>query len=150
MSVLSWGNPKVEYGKSTNGAAATTWEEFTEIKEGSASLNVTEGELIEATDEGGNVVDSRRKANKYVFTCEIFVQKGKEKPGITDTNGIILDNYSLRLTPEDETCEGFILDKCNVTVAESWTAADGKLLRYTFNGIKPADGIICKPYPSKA
>ena len=38
MSVLSWGNPQVEYGKSTNGAAATTWEEFTEIKEDAERL----------------------------------------------------------------------------------------------------------------
>jgi hypothetical protein len=114
-------------------------------------LDVTEGELIEATEEGGGVVDARRKANKYVFVLELFVKKGDTRP-IPDTNGIIADNYAVRLTPEDAECEGFLLDKTNVTVSERWTAAEGKILRYTFDAIKPGkndpDAIICKPYPA--
>lgn len=147
MAVLSWGKPKVEYGETNaDGAAATSWEEMPEIKEDSASLDVTEGELIQATEEGGEVVDARRKANKYVFVLDLFVKKGDKRP-IPDTNGIIAKNYSVRLTPEDPECEGFILDKTNVTVTERWTAAEGKILHYTFDGIKPKDGKTCKPYP---
>lgn len=148
MAVLSWGKPKVEYAKSTGTSTdPTTWDTMPEIKEDSASLEVTEGELIEATEEGGAVVDSRRKANKYKFTLDVYVKKGGTRP-IADTNGIITDNYAVRVTPEDTACEGFILRKTNVTVAERWTAAEGKMLRYTFDGIKPdaTDGIICKPY----
>lgn len=155
MAVLSWGKPKVEFAKtdaSTGlGPATSGWSAFGEIKEDSASLNVTEGELIEATEEGGGVVDARRKANKYVFVLELFVKKGDTRP-IPDTNGIIADNYAVRLTPEDAECEGFLLDKTNVTVSERWTAAEGKILRYTFDAIKPGkndpDAIICKPYPT--
>lgn len=155
MAVLSWGKPKVEFAKTetTTGLGPTTgsWTSFGEIKEDSASLDVTEGELIEATEEGGGVVDARRKANKYVFVLELFVKKGDTRP-IPDTNGIIADNYSVRLTPEDAECEGFLLDKTNVTVSERWTAAEGKILRYTFDAIKPGkndpDAIICKPYPT--
>lgn len=155
MAVLSWGKPKVEFAKtdaSTGlGPAASGWSAFGEIKEDSASLDVIEGELIEATEEGGGVVDARRKANKYVFVLELFVKKGDTRP-IPDTNGIIADNYAVRLTPEDAECEGFLLDKTNVTVSERWTAAEGKILRYTFDAIKPGkndpDAIICKPYPT--
>lgn len=155
MAVLSWGKPKVEFAKtdaSTGlGPATSGWSAFGEIKEDSASLDVTEGELIEATEEGGGVVDARRKANKYVFVLELFVKKGDTRP-IPDTNGIIADNYAVRLTPEDPECEGFLLDKTNVTVSERWTAAEGKILRYTFNAIKPGkndpDAIICKSYPT--
>ena len=155
MAVLSWGKPKVEFAKTdtTTGLGPTTsgWTTFGEIKEDSASLDVTEGELIEATEEGGGVVDARRKANKYVFVLELFVKKGDTRP-IPDTNGIIADNYAVRLTPEDAECEGFLLDKTNVTVSERWTAAEGKILRYTFDAIKPGmndpDAIICKPYPT--
>ena len=158
MAVLSWGKPKVEFAvteESTGlGPSGTEgWTAFGEIKEDSASLDVTEGELIEATEEGGGVVDARRKANKYVFVLELFVKKGDKRP-IPDTNGIIADNYAVRLTPEDPQCEGFLLDKTNVTVSERWTAAEGKILRYTFDAIKPGkndpNAIICKPYPTQA
>lgn len=155
MAVLSWGKPKVEFAKTDPttglGPATGSWTAFGEIKEDSASLDVTEGELIEATEEGGGVVDARRKANKYVFVLELFVKKGDKRP-IDDTNGIIADNYAVRLTPEDAECEGFLLDKTNVTVSERWTAAEGKILRYTFDAIKPGkndpSAIICKPYPT--
>lgn len=156
MAVLSWGKPTVEFTETdpTTGVASTSvsWKAFGEIKEDSASLDVTEGELIEATEEGGGVVDARRKANKYVFVLELFVKKGDTRP-IPDTNGIIAKNYAVRLTPEDPECEGFLLDKTNVTVSERWTAADGKILRYTFDAIKPGkndpNAIICKPYPAQ-
>lgn len=156
MAVLSWGKPKVEFAKTEPATGLgpsgdTGWTPFGEIKEDSASLDVTEGERIEATEEGGGVVDARRKANKYVFVLELFVKKGDTRP-IPDINGIIADNYAVRLTPEDAECEGFLLDKTNVTVSERWTAAEGKILRYTFDAIKPGkndpDAIICKPYPA--
>lgn len=156
MAVLSWGKPKVEFANTDTATGLgpsgdTGWTAFGEIKEDSASLDVTEGELIEATEEGGGVVDARRKANKYVFVLELFVKKGDTRP-IPDKNGIIADNYAVRLTPEDSACEGFLLDKTNVTVSERWTAAEGKILRYTFDAIKPGkndpDAIICKPYPT--
>mgnify|MGYP006974626905 CR=1 FL=1 len=155
MAVLSWGKPKVEFAKTetTTGlgpSGDTGWTAFGEIKEDSASLDVTEGERIEATEEGGGVVDARRKANKYVFVLELFVKKGDTRP-IEDVDGVIGDNYAVRLTPEDATCEGFILDKTNVSVTESWTAANGKRVRYTFDGIKPDDKTaICKSYTKKA
>ena len=158
MAVLSWGKPKVEFAKTdtTTGlgpATSSGWTAFGEIKEDSASLDVTEGERIEATEEGGGVVDARRKANKYVFVLEFFVKKGDTRP-IPDINGIIADNYAVRLTPEDPECEGFLLDKTNVTMSERWTAAEGKILRYKFDAIKPGkndpDAIICKPYPTRA
>lgn len=144
MAVLSWGKPTVEFKKTSD--ASGTWTAFGEIVEDSSALEVTEGELIQATEEGGGVVDARRKRNQYKFSFELFVKKGDERP-IADVDGVIADNYSVRLTPEDDECEGFLLDKTNVTVTESWTAANGKRLRYTFDGIKPDDkSAICKPY----
>jgi hypothetical protein len=148
MAVLSWGKPTVEFKKTTD--TSSDWGTFAEIVEDSASLEVTEGELIQATEEGGGVVDSRRKRNQYKFSLELFVKKGDTRP-IADVDGVIADNYAVRLTPEDATCEGFILDKTNVSVSESWTAANGKRLRYTFDGIKPDDKTaICKPYTKTA
>lgn len=149
MAVLSWGKPTVEFTESVAGAPSTSWTAMPEIVEGTATLETTEGELIEATQEGGAVVDSRRKANKYKFSVELFVKKGDKKP-IDDVDGVIAKNYAVRVTPEDPECEGFIFDNSNVSVVETWNAADGKRWKYTFDAIKPASGALNKPYVKEA
>lgn len=107
------------------------------------------GTKKEATEEGGDVVDTRRGKNKYVFELEIFVKKGDEKP-IEDEDGVIVDNYAVRLTPEDEACEGFLIENATVSVTESWSSADGKLWKYTFDAKKPETGKTLKPYTKSA
>lgn len=149
MAILSWGKPTVEFTESVAGAPSASWTEMPEIVEGTSTLETTEGELIEATQEGGAVVDSRRKANKYKFSVELFVKKGDKKP-IDDVDGVIAKNYAVRVTPEDPECEGFIFDNSNVSVVETWNAADGKRWKYTFDAIKPASGALNKPYVKEA
>lgn len=102
------------------------------------------------SDRGGRrCVDTRRGKNKYVFELEIFVKKGDEKP-IEDEDGVIVDNYAVRLTPEDEACEGFLIENATVSVTESWSSADGKLWKYTFDAKKPETGKTLKPYTKSA
>lgn len=125
--------------------SGATWSKMPEIVEGTATLETTEGELIEATEEGGAVVDSRRKKNKYKFSLEVFVKKGDTKP-IDDSDGVIANNYAVRMTPEDPECEGFIFENSNVSVVETWNAADGKRWKYTFDAIKPKNGDLNKPF----
>lgn len=149
MSILSWGKPLVEFTKSVNGAPSTSpaavWTAFSEIKEGTAQLTVTAGNRTEAIGEGGEVVDTRVARNKYSFELQLFVKKGDEKP-IEDMDGVVVDTYAVRLTPEDETCEGFLIENATVSLEETWTAADGKLWKYVFSAIKPASGNVLKPY----
>lgn len=151
MAILSWGKPTVEFTESVGGAPAegATWTAMPEIVEDTATLETTEGELIEATQEGGAVVDSRRKANKYKFSVELFVKKGDTKP-IADVDGVIAKNYAVRVTPEDPECEGFLFDNSNVSVVETWTSANGKRWRYTFDAIRPKTGALNKPYVAEA
>lgn len=153
MSVLSWGKPTVEFTKSVNGEVpmepTPTWTAFPEIKEDTAKLTTTEGTKKEATEEGGDLVDTRKGKNKYSFELEIFVKKGDEKP-IEDEDGVIVDNYAVRLTPEDEECEGFLIENATVSVTESWSSADGKLWKYTFDAKKPKTGKTLKPYTKSA
>jgi len=144
MAVLSWGKPTVEIGVST-GAAATTFTSLPDIKEGTAKLTTTPGNTLKATAEGGALIDVRKNVNSSVFECEIFVKKGATKP-IADADGVILTNHTLRLTPEDVTLEGFIMDYTSVSVVETWSSQDGKIWKYTFEGLKPTTGNILKPY----
>jgi len=145
MAVLSWGKPKIEFAQSVNGAPSGAWTEFPEVKEDSSKLTPTKGTKKEATEEGGDTVDVRYGKNKYTFEMDVFVKKGDSKP-IEDDNGVISGNYALRLTPEDAECEGFMMENCTVSCEESYSAADGKIWKYTFDGKKPATGNILKPY----
>jgi len=145
MSVLAWGKPTVEYGPSIDGAPATVFETMPEIKEGTAKLTTTAGTTTDAKEEGGDRVDFRTGTNTYMFEFELFQKSGDTKP-ITDTDGVILTEHTVRLTPEDTTVEGFIIDRANVQVTESWSSADGTLWKYTFNALKPATGTVLKQY----
>lgn len=147
MAILSWGKPTVEVTESKDGAPAAdaTWTKFPEIKENTAKLTPTKGTKTEATAEGGDLVDARYSKNKYLFECEVFVKKGDTRV-IEDEDGVVDKNYAVRLTPEDEATEGFILENSSVSVEESWSSADGKMLKYTFDGLKPKTGKILKPY----
>lgn len=145
MAVLSWGKPKLEHGTSVAGAAATTWTAFETPKEDTTELTTTKGDKVEAKEEGGALVDARYKASAYELAFQLFVKKGDTRP-MTDVDGVVAGDHSIRLTPEDDTTEGFIMDCCSVSVEETWKSAEGKLLKYTFTGKKPATGNICKPY----
>lgn len=146
MAVLSWGKPTVEFGiPGAEGAAPTKWNPFPEIVEGTAQLTTEEGSVMEAIEEGGEIVDSRTSANKYTFALSLFAKKGDVKP-IDDHNGVITDSYAVRLTPEDPAAIGFIMDKAAVSCQESWTSEEGTRWTYTFKGLKPASGNIVKVY----
>lgn len=147
MSVLSWGGPTIEFTQSNNGApdSNAVWKKMPDIKQGTAQLTTEAGEKTEALNEFGEVVDTRTAKSKYTLEFQVFVKKGDKKP-IEDADGVVLANYAVRLTPEDATNEGFIMDNCSVSCEETWSSADGKLWKYTFNGLKPKEGKILKPY----
>lgn len=145
MAVITWGKPEVEIGITADGSTATTFTELPEIKEDTALLTTEKGAKQEAIAEGGELVDVRYKKNKYTFTCDIFLKKGDTKP-IVDADGVVSEKYSVRLTPEDDTLQGWVMDNTSVSVEESWSSAEGTLWKYTFEGIKPNTGNMLKPY----
>ena len=148
---LSWGKPKIEVAPFVDGAlpASPVYTAFPEVREDSARLSTTKGKKREARAEGGDLVDMCYSKNSYTFECEVFVKSGDTRP-IEDNDGVIATKYAVRLTPEDPSAEGFIFEKSLVSVEEIWSAADGKLLKYTFEALKPANGKMCKPYTGSA
>ena len=145
MSVLSWGKPKIEYGVSTAGAQASSWTEMPEIVDNTTSLTTEDGEVTEAREEGGAIVDVKRDKSKFSLTFTIFMKKGDTQP-IADNDGVIIQDYSVRLTPEDEACTGFVLDCCTVSVQKTFSSAEGYRQTYTFEAKKPASGQMFKEY----
>jgi hypothetical protein len=145
MAILNWGNEKLEVGRLGALGFPISWITFPEIAQGTSQLTTEEGNVTEALDEGGNIIDTRTEASKYTFECTVFVKKGDKKP-IEDFNGVITDNYALRLIPEDPSGYCWIMDKCSVSCVETWSSADGSRWTYKFKGLKPPAGRILKPF----
>lgn len=143
MAVLSWGKPLIEIADTAETPTFTAVE--CKIVENTAQLTPTKGTKKEALEAGGDVVDVRYNKNQYSFSVEFYVRKGDSKP-LEDADGLITGNKAVRLTPEDDTLEGWVMDKTIVTCEETYTDENGKRWKYTFDGLKPDSGNTLKPY----
>lgn len=157
MAVLNWGAPTIDYIKAKNGKPDTTgdtWHTFGDIVEGTTTLETSQGDKTEAKNEAGQVIDTRYKASTFSLSFELFVKKGAETKPIQDADGVIKQNYAVRLTPEDPTCQGFIFNNASVTLEETYSAEDGSRWKYTFDALKPdantgtgaTKGAMMQPY----
>lgn len=147
MSILSWGKGLLETAPSKDGEPGSTasWKAIDTPKKDTLKITPTAGEEITAQEEGGDEVDSRNAANSFLLEFDLFVKKGKERPW-DDTDGVISGEHAFRYTPEDEETEGFLIERGTVSVEESYSTADGKLLHYKVRALKPKTGKKLKPY----
>lgn len=145
MAILAWGKCKIEFATSEAGAPNGAWTEIDTPKEDTTKITPTAGTEVNATEEGGDVVDSRTGKNSYTFEFDLFVKKGVARP-FDDNDGIIAGEFAFRITPEDKSTEGSQIDRCSLRVEESYTTADGKILHYVAKCLKPAVGKIVKEY----
>ena len=141
---LKWGKMTVEIAPLTTSGIGTYKEIFTPVQ-GSFALNVEEGDKLEAFIEGGERIAVRSSANKYSFEFQVYVTNDLPKP-IADTDGMITSEYAIRVTPEDATLTGFLMERAAVSVTETFTSEEGHRATYTFNALKPETGAMLKPY----
>ena len=153
MSKISWGKPGIYISKlgptETHPSASAVWIDITnnyKIKEGSVQQTTTKGDKTEAKEEGGAVVDVKYTKSGYGLDFEIYhYGKNFEKP-IEDNDGVVVDNYALRLVPEDPTLPGFIFECASVSAEDKYSAADGKTTIYTFDALSPTSGKMMKVF----
>ena len=138
MSVLSTGQPKIEIAKLDKFDNIGEWVEIDVPKDGTTSLETSEGDTTEYLQEGGGKVDVEKKECGYTFVFDLFVKKGFKKP-IVDKNGVVVDNYALRLSPKDKECYGLIIYKAQVACISSYSVADGMICQYKFEGLQTDD-----------
>ena len=142
MAIIGWGKPKIEVCKLEGDGtmpSSPVWEEFPTPVEGTTQLTVTKGDKLEAKIEGGENEDVKYKANTYQLVMNIRAAKGRDKP-IEDFDGIIKDQYAVRLTPEDAEVPGFVIDRSTVSVEDNWGSEEGGVWVYAFDVLKPATG----------
>ncbi|MCQ2348976.1 MAG: hypothetical protein MJZ98_00685 [Paludibacteraceae bacterium] len=152
MSVLSWGKPTIQVKKYVNGVldpSENDWITLSTPVQGTTNLDTADGDTVQALEEGGGVVDSYTNKSQFTLSMELFVKKNETKP-IDDNDGVVLDNYAVRLVPEDAENNGYLFKKCAVTARETWTSADGGRWVYTFTALVPDDGgKMVRPYKAQ-
>ncbi|MDR1223689.1 MAG: hypothetical protein LBL07_12560 [Tannerella sp.] len=139
-----WGKMTVQIARLTAGVAGAFTDVFTPVQ-GSFALNVEEGNKLEAFIEGGERIASRKDANKYTLEFQVYLGGDLAKP-IEDVDGVISDEYAIRVIPENAALEGFLMGRTAVSVIESFTAEEGHRATYTFEALKPATGKMMEPY----
>ena len=80
MAILAWGKGLLETTPCVDGAPAESpkWTAIDTPKEGTLKLTPTAGQETTATEEGGDIVDSRAGKTTYQLEFELFVKKGVE------------------------------------------------------------------------
>ncbi len=137
---LSWGKPKIEVKKS----GGTEWEEFTSPVEDSTQLETTQGDKLEAKIEGGENEAVKYKSNTYQLSFQVRQAPERTDP-IEDVDGVVADEYSVKITPENPNAIGITIDRAAVNVQTIYNTADGLSKTYTFDVLKPAEGNQIKP-----
>lgn len=137
MSVLSWGKPRI-FVKSL-GVENAAWKELDTPVVDTTQLSTEKGEKVEAQVEGGENEDVRYGKNTYALALTLRAAKGRNKP-LPDADGIISDDYSIALQPEDPETPGLMIDRATASLEETWSAADGGQWAYTFDVLRPATG----------
>lgn len=139
MAIIGWGKPKIEISKIGAEGKAGEWKEIRVPVEDTTQLVTTKGDKLEAPVEGGGFEDVKYKKNTYALEFELYASKGASKP-IDDEDGVVNDQYAVRVTPEDPTVEGIVIDRAAVSVEDTWAANIGGKWKYTFDVLIPADG----------
>ena len=115
------------------------WKEIAPIQAESTQLEGEDGDTQEAREEGGGLVDMRRNKSTYTLTLSQYKKKGVEQV-IEDDDGVIIDNYAVRVTPEDPTNDGIFMACAMVSVSKNFSTTDGILWNWTFTALQPKDG----------
>lgn len=133
--ILSWGKNRLVLRKK----GGTKFIEFFTPVQDSTELTTTKGDKKEAKVEGGD--NEAVKYNKNTYSLAAAIRQGHEdgknrrKP-LPDSDGVIEGEYELWLQPENPAAPGMHMQRCVVSVEDTWTAEEGGQWVYTFDAVK--------------
>lgn len=125
---LSWGKPKIEVKKL--GTSPGEWQAFATPVEGTTQLSTTQGDKMEAKIEGGENEAVNYKKNTYQLVFNVRQAPERTDP-IVDADGIVEDEYSIRVTPENAEALGILIDRASVNVQKTYDVEGGLIKVYT-------------------
>lgn len=140
--IITWGKPKIEFAKVIPaGTQPTTFTLMPIQEENSVILSTNQATPAELWGEGHELVARKEMKPTYILTMDVFIANGEERP-IPLVEGIVEDNYAVKLTPEGTGKKGFLFKNSQVSAEESWSSAKGSMVRYTFTALKPTTGLM--------
>lgn len=143
MQVLL-GKPKIEFATSAAGVPGESWTEIDTPREGTTTLNTTDGTALEAKEEGGLVIEHIDTADTYTLEFECFKKNGVALP-FTDVDGVIDGEYAFRVTSAiDTVAPSFQIDRARVSASVQYSVNDTLRVKYTVTPLKPATGASIK------
>lgn len=146
MANIPWGKPRIfafcTEADSDHYNDGKAYEIFTPV-ENSTQLTVTKGEKLEAKIEGGENEDAKYKRSTYSTAFNVRKAKGRRAPFPAE-NGVVNDHFGFILQPEDDTTEGFLIEKNTVSVDDTFTAADGAIWECQLEALKAEEGDTVK------
>jgi hypothetical protein len=142
---LAWGKCKIEAKNLTQ--KDSTWKEFPTPVESSTQLEASQGDKKEAKIEGGTNEAVKYNANTYTLTFNI--RQASDRTGandnfITDLDGVVSDEYAVRITPENSNAIHALIRRAAVNVQQSFNADDGFIKTYTFDVLRPSDSTLAQ------
>ena len=143
MAVISWGKCTIKYKGSTD-------QSYTALPtpvDGSTSLETTEGEKLEAKEEGGGVVDVIYKKPETALVFDLYMKKpssGTFTVPLNPSDGVVSGEYAIQLIPEDTACPGLQIDKARITTTTEFSSSEGLRVRYKCTALTPASGDMVK------
>ncbi len=137
---LSWGKCTL-FIKSF--AQGSKWKRLVTPVEDSTNLASSQGDKLEAKIEGGENEAVKYKKNTYQLTYNIRKAQGRAQP-IPNTDGVVKDEYSVLLMPEDPTTDGFYIERTSANIQDNYTTADGAIWQITHDALSPTKGNTVK------
>lgn len=130
---LSWGKCRILYKKA--GDSSANWAELPTPVENSTNLATTQGTKNEAKVEGGENEDVKYGRNTYALNANVRMMA--DRTPITNVDGVVADEMSVIVQPEDTTAVGIYIERSSVSVQDSFTTQDGGVWAYVFDALKP-------------
>lgn len=138
---VSWGQPKIEVKKL--GLEESGWKEFATPVEGTTQLTTTQGDKMEAKIEGGENEAVKYKKNTYQLVFNVRQVPERTDP-IVDIDGVVADEYAVRVTPENPESLGIEIGRSSVNVQKTYDVENGIVKIYTFDVLKAEAGEAVK------
>ena len=161
--IMSWSECSIEIGKTgAADAMAASLSSIGTIKDKSTTMEVTDGESLEARATGGKIVAYDEGEGIVRLTTRIIEPDFATLATILDathdtTAGelkikslIVADPYSVKVTPKNVGGVGVKARKCHVKYKEGYSESEGQYGDFTFTFLECADGELYTKFKKTA
>lgn len=147
--IPSWGMPIIMLAKLVRGTAIANlkyYQMYTPV-ENSTKLTPSKGSKLEAKIEGGGVEAIKYQRNTYQLEFEMYCGNddgsNRQLP-FNHTDGVVDGEWVVLVQPENPAVEGARIDRCILSVEDSYDTQNGAKWKVVADILRPAEGNSVK------